>query len=342
MKELAIGALALVVSLFAGSAISAQTISAAPKGPAVVDLSKPLPATIDVTVGQSIHLENGTAKAEGKETDGKGKLFRQELRTPAKLTASFRTLRVGSGEISIEQGGKTETIAVNVMYPPRPARPPGTGPLPRPKAAVVVDLSKALPAKIQVTTRQKVVFMNVTGKVEGADTDGKGKILNDIAQKNGLSVFEATREGKGEFTITTPGTTPKVEKLTFEVIAPPPAQPAPQPKASPARLMSTVTVDLSKPLPKKLTVYQGQSLVFEKGTNKVEAKETDGKGNLFQSRPHNTFNQAAAFSTLRLGKGAVTVTFPSQGMLTVIRQETIEIEVLPIPPNVRTAPPQKP
>jgi hypothetical protein len=105
---------------------------------------------------------------------------------------------------------------------------------------------------------------------------------------------------------------------------------------SSARLRATVVVDMRKGLPAKIELYKGQSLVFENGRGTFVVKDTDKKGTLLTPRPHNTFNQTAAYQAARVGTGEITVTLPSQGMLTVIRTKKIEIVVRPIPPNVRT------
>lgn len=113
------------------------------------------------------------------------------------------------------------------------------------------------------------------------------------------------------------------------------AQTAPQPEAAKAEPPKGVVVDLNKPLPKNIDLAVGQNIVFENGKASVDAKETDGNGKLFTPRPRNAFNQSAAYRTTREGKGEFTVTFPSQGMLTVIRTETITVTVAkPVTPGI--------
>ncbi len=73
------------------------------------------------------------------------------------------------------------------------------------------------------------------------------------------------------------------------------------------------TVDLDKALPTELKLTVGQSVVFENGpAARVSANETDSKGTLLESRPHNTFNQIAAFRATRVGEGEITITYTVQ------------------------------
>src|SRR5262245_9643931 len=127
MKKLAIAALAFVASaLFAinaqaqeqqkptkpaadAQAQQPQKPAVAPKDllkPTVVALSKPLPQTLDITVGRSIIFENGTSKIQAADTDGKGQLFKEHFVQQAKVNAYYRTVRVGSGEITVTTGTK--------------------------------------------------------------------------------------------------------------------------------------------------------------------------------------------------------------------------------------------
>lgn len=92
------------------------------------------------------------------------------------------------------------------------------------------------------------------------------------------------------------------------------------------------TVDLQKELPKQLTITAGETLVFENGNATVTTKDTDGKGQLFESRPHNTNNQAASIRATRAGSGEITVQTQSQGLLTVARTYVIKVTVNPAPP----------
>lgn len=92
-------------------------------------------------------------------------------------------------------------------------------------------------------------------------------------------------------------------------------------------------VDLRKPVPATLDLVVGETVVFENKSATVTAKETDGKGELFKGRPHNAFNQTAAFAATRVGEGEIEVTFPSQGQLTVVKKHTIKVKVSPAPVN---------
>ena len=100
---------------------------------------------------------------------------------------------------------------------------------------------------------------------------------------------------------------------------------APGPAA--VQVPETVVVDLSGQLPKQVDLVVGGGVLFENGLAQIEAKEIDGNGQLLEPRPHNTFNQAAAFRATRVGVGEITVTFPNQGLLTVIRTYTIKVVV---------------
>ncbi len=364
MKQLAIAALAVVASAFSAADIQAQqNPPAVPKvaptnlrQPTVIDLSKPLPKTIDITVGRSIIFENGTSKITAAETDGKGQIFKEQF-VQAKVTAYYRTVRVGSGEITVTNGAQVDKITVNVMYPPRPAhKGPAVQPLPRPQAPVKVDLSKPLPKQLQLSVGQRVVLVNgATLKTEVKDTDGKGKLLQPRpARKDAeIIIFEATREGKGELKVTFPNqgklTVIHTETIPVEVIAPPPAPapnqhhgkglkplPLPRPKAA-------VQVDLSKALPQKIQLTVGQKVVLFNDKAKVEAKETDGKGGLLKDVPHKLPNvEMYIFEATREGKGELKLAFPNTGLATKPRLETIPVEVTAPPPAPAPKPKQQP
>jgi hypothetical protein len=78
-----------------------------------------------------------------------------------------------------------------------------------------------------------------------------------------------------------------------------------------------LVVDLSQPLPQQLDLIEGGGVVFENDLAKIEASATDGKGTLFEPRPHNTFNQAAAFAATRTGVGEIKITFQNQPAQTI-------------------------
>ncbi len=341
MKQLAIAALAIVASAFTATSIQAQDnppantkIAPAVHQPVIVDLSKPLPKTIDITVGHSVIFKNGSSKTQAAETDTKGQLFK-ELNP-----GSYHTLRVGSGEITVTNGTQVDKIAVNVMYPVRPNKGPAfIKPIvPRPLAAVQVDLSKALPQKIQLVVGQKVVLVNDKAQVDAKETDGKGSLLKDVPHKQpnvDMYIFEATREGKGELKLAFPNTglatKPRLETIPVEVVAPGPVL---LPKVQPGKQMlprpkAAVPVDLSKALPQKIQLTVGQKVVLFNDKAKVEAKETDGKGGLLKDVPHNKPNiNFYVFEATREGKGEIQLTYPTQGMLQVITTKTIVVEVV--------------
>lgn len=93
----------------------------------------------------------------------------------------------------------------------------------------------------------------------------------------------------------------------------------------------STTIDLKDPLPPKLELSEGDSVVFENGRAQVAARETDGKGTLLESRRHDTFKQNGAFRAVRAGIGEITVTFPRQGLATVIKKKTIVVTVKAAP-----------
>lgn len=95
--------------------------------------------------------------------------------------------------------------------------------------------------------------------------------------------------------------------------------------------VSAATVDLSKPVPKELEVVQGESIVFENNSAKISATDTDGKGEILQERPHNTFNQSGNLRAVRAGTGEITVSMTSQGLATVARQYKIKVTVKAAP-----------
>jgi hypothetical protein len=92
---------------------------------ATIDLSKPVPATLELTEGDSVVFENGFASFTVKETDGKGKLLDPRPHNTFNQAGAFRAARVGTGEIVLTFPSKgqltvirKETIAVIVKAAP--------------------------------------------------------------------------------------------------------------------------------------------------------------------------------------------------------------------------------
>ncbi|MBY0358590.1 MAG: protease inhibitor I42 family protein [Candidatus Obscuribacterales bacterium] len=98
-----------------------------------------------------------------------------------------------------------------------------------------------------------------------------------------------------------------------------------------ANSASAATVDLSKPVPKELEVVQGESIVFENNSAKISATDTDGKGEILQERPHNTFNEVGNLRAVRAGTGEITVSMSSQGLATVAPTYKIKVTVKAAP-----------
>lgn len=101
--------------------------------------------------------------------------------------------------------------------------------------------------------------------------------------------------------------------------------------SAPSTAPKTVTLDLRKDLPKTLTLNEGDQVVFANDVGTFTVKDTDGKGKLFEPRPHNTFNQAAAYKVTRVGTGEITVYMTHQGLLQVARTQKIQVTVNPVP-----------
>lgn len=110
-----------------------------------------------------------------------------------------------------------------------------------------------------------------------------------------------------------------------------PPSTASQPAHPPAipRPKAAVMVDLNKQLPTRVDLTVGQHLVFLNGSHvRIQAKETDGKGQLLEMRPHNTLNQQMAYRAQRAGNGEVTVTYSHPGHHTVVgKLHTIKVRV---------------
>ncbi len=109
-----------------------------------------------------------------------------------------------------------------------------------------------------------------------------------------------------------------------------PADKAPD-KVAPCIAVPSVTIDMNKKVPNTLELFMGQEVVFENGNGNFKAAETDGKGELLSTRPHNTNNQGARYMAMRVGEGEIKVQTSSQGLLTVARQYTIKVKVVPLP-----------
>lgn len=135
-------------------------------------------------------------------------------------------------------------------------------PLPRPVAAVIVDLSKEVPKEINLTVGQNLVIQNGFATVSVKATDGKGDDLLETRPRNTFNqvgAYTAKREGAGELTITysvqTPGhkpMRPATVKVNVKKLVPVP-----------------VAVPMGK-LPAKVTLEKGQQLNFNiKGTEEA-------------------------------------------------------------------------
>lgn len=197
---------------------------------------------------------------------------------------------------------------------------------PRPK---FVDLDQ-LPAQVDLVEGQQVFFKRGTVLGTNKKVSSTSKNLKAVQKNNWPHLingtvyagYQAASAGKAtveiETTVVAPGARPSVRTLNIVVHKRP--SPLPRPKAA-------VIIDLSKPLPKNINLRIGQQIVFQNGKGTIAARDTDNKGQLLESRPHNTFNQVAAFRAKRTGNGEITVTLPSQGLLTVVWTRTIKVTV---------------
>lgn len=71
----------------------------------------------------------------------------------------------------------------------------------RPQAAVIVDLTKPLPAKVDLKVGQNLVFQGVSPTVTVTASDGNGKLVTEKNKSDTQIVFEGLREGKGQASI---------------------------------------------------------------------------------------------------------------------------------------------
>ena len=95
--------------------------------------------------------------------------------------------------------------------------------------------------------------------------------------------------------------------------------------------VQATNIDLQQPVPASITLVVGQTVIFENESAKVTATETDGNGPLFLARPHNTFNQSAAFAAKRIGEGKFTVEFAAIGQQPAVNKQTIKVKVVAAP-----------
>lgn len=114
MKKLAI-ALAVLVLANAQSAFAG-----------VVDLTKPVPKTLELTAGETVVFENKAAKITAKETDGKGKLFSARPHNALNQYGAFLATRAGEGEIVVQFPSKglltvIDEHVIKVKVNPAPA-----------------------------------------------------------------------------------------------------------------------------------------------------------------------------------------------------------------------------
>ncbi len=92
----------------------------------------------------------------------------------------------------------------------------------------------------------------------------------------------------------------------------------------------TKTINLKKGLPAKIEIAVGDDVVIEDGTATIATSSTDTKKeSLFEQRVANNPKQVGVYRASREGTGEITVTFPAQGQLTVVRTRTIEVKVNP-------------
>lgn len=220
MKKLVLAVLALVGVWSVNSTVNAQPLPR-PVAAVIIDLNKPLPASINLTTGQNLVIENGAAAdISVKDTDSKGELLETRPKTAAQR-AAYRAKRAGEGELTI-----TYTVQAPGHKPMKPVTLKVTVRKLTPNP-VVVQMSKQLPQKITLEKGQKVNF-HIKGTEEAVfQINTNSKLLKTAPTTPGngtIRSFEATDAGNAEIevTVTTdmPGARPRVYKITVEITAP--------------------------------------------------------------------------------------------------------------------------
>jgi predicted secreted protein len=161
------------------------------------------------------------------------------------------------------------------------------------------------------------------------------KVNLGTSNTSGITVFElwswkALRLGTAEIRFQNPDGEESLRKISVVVVDPP----------------KTHTVDLGKALPADLTLNIGDEIIFQNSTdpnvsNPTDIKTDGGTDPLLETRPHNTFDQAARFRASHAGTGNIKVAFPSDGLATVIKTETIKVTVKATPGSTPAKKPVK-
>ncbi len=204
---------------FAQSPQPEQPASVAPG--ITIDLSKPAPNDIELTVGQLVEFENGNrVTVSVKETDGKGDLFEDRPVNTFNQVAAYSATRSGEGEFTLtfpQRSIATATVKVVV----KPKRAALSISVQTPPAAIEIDLSsKPIPDHIDLSIGQNVELTN-GGRVIvlARETDGKGAFFEDRPSNtfNQVGVYRATRDGTGEIAITFLSRVPEYKTITVTV-----------------------------------------------------------------------------------------------------------------------------
>ncbi len=223
MKKLVLAAMFALTSVWAfNSPLAAQGLIARPVAAVILDLSKPLPTEVNLTVGQNLVVQNGpAAKVTVVETDGKGELLQARPHNTFNQTAAYTAKRAGSGELTI-----TYTVQAPGHKPMRPVTLKVNVKKLVP-APVVVPMHKALPVKLTLEKGQQVSF-KIKGTEEAVFTiTSSSKLLKVGAATpaNGtIKSFDAVDVGTAEIevVVTTdlPGAKPRTYKIIVEIVAP--------------------------------------------------------------------------------------------------------------------------
>jgi hypothetical protein len=219
--------LAVVVALVGVWAVSGTATAqshppalplARPMAAVIVDLNKPLPADINLKVGQNLVVQNGSVRVTFKETDGKGELLTPRPRNTFNHNAAYTAKRAGTGELTI-----TYSVQAPGHKPMKPVTLKVTVtklvPLP-----AVVPMGKPLPAKVTLEKGQKLYF-HIKGTEEATfKFSTSSKLLKDGNAPTGNGViksFEATDVGTAEIevqiTTDVPGAKPRTHKISVEI-----------------------------------------------------------------------------------------------------------------------------
>lgn len=243
MKQLLLSAVALLGLTVSNSFAAEGQLK-------LVDLDKPLPSEVKLTVGDSIYFHRGDSEGVSKTVSSKSTILtEQEKRSFPRLTdgsvvAGYAATNEGSGDIEVARqvvrpGATPSVTKIKVTVEPK---------------RTVVDLDGKLPSTLDVMVGQDIIFGGRSHNLEGTIEDangGKSDVVKALPWRTSPPVFRGNKPGTCTFTVTyseKQGSAKKTHTMTVVVTE------------------AVAEVDLGAALPANLTVRVGTSIRFTSNT----------------------------------------------------------------------------